>query len=64
MRDGIDPVQDVADRLAQTAKETAEDISNDTKDSVRAREAMRTELTISTRTGPAACRIRTSHPGR
>ena len=58
MRDGTDPVQDVVDRLAQTAKETAEATA-------KPRSAMRNELTIfSTRTGPTACHMKSSHPGR
>lgn len=58
MRDSKDPVQDVIDRLAQMAKETVEE-------TVEARCAIRTQLTIlSTRTGPTACHIQSSHPGR
>jgi hypothetical protein len=54
MRDGTDPVQDVVDRLAQMTREAA-----------NARGAKRMELPIpSTRTGPAACHIQSSHPGR
>jgi hypothetical protein len=53
MRDGTDPIQDVVDRLAQTAG------------TAKARGALRTELTIllMTRTGPMACHIQSSHPG-
>jgi hypothetical protein len=58
MRDGTDPVQDIVDRLARRARETAED-------TVKARWAVRAELTVlSTRTGLTACHILTSHHGR
>jgi hypothetical protein len=58
MRDGTDPVQDIVDRLARRARETAEDTA-------KARCVMRAELTIlSTRTGLTACHVLTSHHGR
>jgi hypothetical protein len=58
MRYGKDPVQDVVDRLAQMAKETA-------NETIKARGAIRAQLTLlSTRSGPTACRIQSSYPGR
>jgi hypothetical protein len=54
----MDPTQDVADRLAPMAKEK-------TEQTVKVHHAIRTALTIlSTRPGPAACHIQSSHPGR
>jgi len=58
VRDGMDPIQDVADRLAPMANEKAEQ-------TVEVRRAIRTKLTIlSTHPGPAACHIQSSHLGR
>jgi hypothetical protein len=58
VRDGMDPIQGVADRLAPTAKERV-------RQTVKPRRAIRTALTIlSTRPGPTACHIQSSHPGR
>jgi hypothetical protein len=54
----MDPIQDVADRLAPMAKEKVEQ-------TVKTRRAIRTALTIlSTGPGPTACHIQSSHPGR
>jgi len=54
----MDPIQDVADRLAPMANEKAEQ-------TVKVRRAIRTKLTIlSTHPGPAACHIQRSHLGR
>jgi hypothetical protein len=58
VRDGMDPIQDAAGRLAPMAKEKADQ-------TVKVRRAVRAELTIlSTRPGPTACDIQSSHPGR
>jgi hypothetical protein len=62
VRDGMDPIQDAADRLAPMAQEKAKER---VKQTVKARRAIGTELTIlSTRPGPTACDIQSSHPGR
>jgi hypothetical protein len=54
----MDPIQDVAGRLAPMANEKAEQ-------TVKVRRAIRTALTIlSTRPGPTGRHIQSSHPGR
>ena len=54
----LDPIQDAAGRLAPMAKEKADQ-------TVKVRRAVRAALTIlSTRPGPTACDIQSSHPGR
>jgi hypothetical protein len=54
----MDPIQDVAGRLAPMAKERVQQ-------TVKARRAIRPALTIlTTGQGSTACHIQSSHPGR